>query len=96
MKIASKLLFLSGTLGLIVPCVFGRMPQATSAASAARGVSRTTKAVNYRRAGGAVKVDFQGTELMQQASGEAKVQNKGSRVEIDVGRFPRRTGHQLG
>src|SRR5256884_7155943 len=38
---------------------------------------------NYRRAGGSTKIDFQGTELMQQASGEAKVQNKGSRTEIE-------------
>src|SRR5881398_99044 len=56
--------------------------QAPSAA-AAKNVSRTTKAVNYRRAG-AVKIDFQGTELMQQANGEAKVQNKGSRTEIEA------------
>src|SRR5213596_4396645 len=52
-------------------------------AGAAKNVSRTTKAVNYRRAG-AVKIDFQGTELMQQANGEAKVQNKGSRTEIEA------------
>ena len=54
------------------------------AAGPVKSVSRTTKAVNYRRAGGAVKVDFQGTELMQQGGGEAKVQNKGSRVEIEA------------
>src|SRR5881409_129814 len=52
-------------------------------AGAAKNVSRTTKAVNYRRAG-AAKIDFQGTELMQQANGEAKVQNKGSRTEIEA------------
>jgi len=39
--------------------------------------------VNYRRAGGSTRIDFQGTELMQQAVGEAKVQNKGSRTEIE-------------
>ncbi len=47
-------------------------------------VSRTTKAVNYRRAGGSTKIDFHGTELMQQANGEAKVQNKGSRTDIEA------------
>src|SRR5438445_8503243 len=57
--------------------------QAPSAAFPAKSVSRTTRAVNYRRAG-ASKIDFQGTELMQQANGEARVQNKGSRVEIDA------------
>jgi outer membrane protein OmpA-like peptidoglycan-associated protein len=58
--------------------------QAPPSASPAKTVSRTTKAVNYRRAGGAAKIDFQGTELMQQANGEAKVQNKGNRTEIEA------------
>ncbi|HXY24650.1 MAG TPA: hypothetical protein VEI73_08365, partial [Candidatus Acidoferrum sp.] len=57
---------------------------AAPAAAPAQYVSRTTKAVNYRRTGGAVKIDFQGTDLMGQASGEAKVQNKGNRVEIEA------------
>src|SRR2546426_811367 len=57
--------------------------QAPTTSSPPKNVSRTTKAVNYRRAG-AAKVDFQGTELMQQASGEAKVHNKGSRTEIEA------------
>src|SRR2546426_10974712 len=57
--------------------------QAPTTSSPPKNVSRPTKAVNYRRAG-AAKVDFQGTELMQQASGEAKVQNKGSRTEIEA------------
>ncbi|HEY6970636.1 MAG TPA: OmpA family protein [Candidatus Angelobacter sp.] len=47
-------------------------------------VSRTTKAVNYRHTGDSTKVDFHGTELMQQASGEAKVTSKNNRVEIDA------------
>jgi len=47
-------------------------------------VSRTTKAVNYRRTGDATKIDFRGTELMQQASGEARVESKNNRVEIDA------------
>jgi len=45
-------------------------------------VSRTTKAVHYRLQGGAVKVDFQGTELMSGASGEAKVEGKKTNIEI--------------
>src|SRR5947207_5861053 len=59
-------------------------PAPGQAAKPAASVSRTTKAVNYRRAGGSTKIDFQGTELMQQAVGEAKVQNKGSRTEIEA------------
>ncbi|HET9164848.1 MAG TPA: DUF4398 domain-containing protein, partial [Candidatus Angelobacter sp.] len=47
-------------------------------------VHRTTKAVNYRLRGDAVKVDFHGTELMQNASGEARVTGKKSSVEIDA------------
>src|SRR5205814_758574 len=47
-------------------------------------VSRTTKAINYGRKGTTLKILFHGTDLMQQASGEAKVENKGNRVEIDA------------
>lgn len=52
--------------------------------STAGSVSRTTKAVNYRRVGGSTRIEFRGTELMQQASGEAKVENRGNRIEIDA------------
>jgi outer membrane protein OmpA-like peptidoglycan-associated protein len=76
-KIASARLLAIGILGTLAVPAFGQTPQP------AKSVSRTTKAVNYRRAG-AAKIDFQGTELMQQASGEARVQNKGSRTEIDA------------
>jgi len=78
-KTASLWLALVGTLGLTATPAFG---QAKS--SPAATVSRTTKAVNFRRAGGATKLDFQGTELMQTALGEAKVENKGNRTEIDA------------
>jgi outer membrane protein OmpA-like peptidoglycan-associated protein len=80
-KIASAFLATSALLGALASPALGQSP---SAATAAKSVSRTTKAVNYRRAGGAAKIDFQGTELMQSASGEAKVQNKGSRTEIEA------------
>jgi outer membrane protein OmpA-like peptidoglycan-associated protein len=76
-KIASAFLATTAILGALAAPAFGQAP------AAAKSVSRTTKAVNYRRAG-AAKIDFQGTELMQSASGEAKVQNKGSRTEIDA------------
>src|SRR5229473_1591450 len=76
-KITSARLLAIGILGMLAVPAFGQAPTPT------KSVSRTTKAVNYRRAG-AAKIDFQGTELMQQASGEARVQNKGSRTEIDA------------
>jgi outer membrane protein OmpA-like peptidoglycan-associated protein len=91
-KIASAFLALIGTVSLLASPAFAQAPSSaapaqslasSASASPAKTVSRTTKAVNYRRAG-AAKIDFQGTELMQQASGEARVQNKGSRTEIEA------------
>lgn len=49
-----------------------------------QSVSRTTKARNYRRAGGFARVYFQGTEIMPRASGEARVLTKSTRIEIDA------------
>ena len=48
------------------------------------GVSRTAKPINYRRGIGAVKIALQGTDLMPQAGGEARVENKGNHVEIEA------------
>ncbi|MGB2675539.1 MAG: OmpA family protein [Candidatus Acidiferrum sp.] len=81
MKIASLSLALTGMLGILAAPALGQAPPS---GSPAQNVSRTTKAVNYRRAGGSTKIDFQGTELMTSANGEAKVQNKGNRIEIDA------------
>jgi outer membrane protein OmpA-like peptidoglycan-associated protein len=58
--------------------------QAQSTPAQTTAVHRTTKAVNYRLRGDAIKIDFHGTELMQNASGEAKVTGKKSNVEIDA------------
>src|ERR1041385_2958142 len=54
----------------------------TAAPAQAAPVHRTTKAVNYRLRGDAVKIDFHGTELMQNASGETKETGKKSSVEV--------------
>ena len=63
-------------------------PAASAAAviapASASTVSRTTKAVHYRLQGGTTKVDFQGTDLLQRASGEAKVEGKKTNFEIDA------------
>jgi len=56
----------------------------TSAPTTASTVSRTTKAVHYRLQGGTTKVDFRGTDLLQRASGEAKVEGKKTNFEIDA------------
>ena len=47
-------------------------------------VSRTTKAMHYRLQGGSTRVDFTGTDMMQRASGEAKVEGKKTNFEIDA------------
>ena len=47
-------------------------------------VSRTTRAVKYEHRSGATKIDFQGTDLMPGASGEAKVESKRGAMEIEA------------
>ena len=67
------------------------LAQTQAPASAAPGgstpastISRTTKAVHYRLQGGTTKVNFQGTDLLERASGEAKVEGKKINFEIDA------------
>ena len=50
----------------------------------AQVVSRTTKAVDYRHRGGSTRVDLKGTELMPQARGEARVESRTGRLEINA------------
>jgi outer membrane protein OmpA-like peptidoglycan-associated protein len=86
-KKASFYLAMTAMLGILGAPAFGQAPATAkpqSQASAPATVSRTTKAVNYRRAGGATKIDFSGTELMQGASGEARVESKSNRMEIEA------------
>jgi outer membrane protein OmpA-like peptidoglycan-associated protein len=47
-------------------------------------VSRTTRAVSYRHRSGATKIDFQGTDLMPGAAGQAKVASKRGALEVEV------------
>ena len=47
-------------------------------------VSRTTRAVRYEHRSGSTKIDFNGTDLMPGASGEAKVESKRGAMEIEV------------
>ena len=56
----------------------------TPVAAPAPTVSRTTQAVHYRLQGGTTKVDFQGTDLLQRASGEARVEGKKTNFQIEV------------
>src|SRR6266849_5028949 len=68
-------------LGAFAICGAPTLSQAQSFSS---NVSRTTKAVNYRRAGSSTNINFQGTELMSGATGEARVQSKSNRIEIEA------------
>jgi outer membrane protein OmpA-like peptidoglycan-associated protein len=47
-------------------------------------VSRSVDAINYRHRNGSTKVNFRGTSLMPDGSGEAKVNSKAGRLEIDA------------
>src|SRR6202051_4266037 len=47
-------------------------------------VSRSLKALSYRRAGKSVQIDFAGTDLMSTASGTARVESKSNRIEVDA------------
>ena len=58
--------------------------QAGASLASPASVARTTKAVNYRRANGSTKIDLQGTELLQGAFAEAKVESKHNRMEIEA------------
>src|SRR6266567_814111 len=80
-KITSVCLAVTGLFGVFAVPALGQAP---SSASPPASVSRTTKAVNYRRAGSLTRVDFQGTELMSGANGEARVQSKSNRIEIEA------------
>src|ERR1700676_3378206 len=65
----------------LAPAIAGAQGFGTNGSSV---VSRTTKAINYRKTSGSTKIIFRGTELMQQASGEAKVENKNGRIGIEA------------
>src|SRR5215468_9796156 len=77
--LASLCLMAAGT-----SLALAQQASAQTTAAQTAPVHRTTKAVNYRLRNDSVKIDFHGTELMQNASGEAKVTGKKSSVEIDA------------
>lgn len=72
----------TATLGWRSEVLGNPLPQASTGSPTT--IARAIKAVNYRRAGGATKVAFSGTELMPSGSGEAKVENKNNRMGIEV------------
>jgi outer membrane protein OmpA-like peptidoglycan-associated protein len=63
---------------------FAQTPAPASPNTPATTVSRTTKATHYRLQGGSTKVDFQGTDLLRGATGEARVDGKKTNFEIEA------------
>src|SRR5438105_4601187 len=47
-------------------------------------VSRTAKAISYQHRSGATTIDFQGTSLLPNSHGQARVQSKQGRIAIEV------------
>ena len=93
MKIGTALIksaaILAISFGPALSGVWAQTPAASSAAASPSakgtiGVSHTTKAMNYRRAGGSAKVSFEGTKLMPTSTGEAEVKAKNNRMEIEA------------
>ena len=80
-RITKSALFCVAILGVLGLDAANARGQASP--SSTSSVSRTAKAVTYRR-GGVAKVSLQGTTLMPGSTGEAQVENKGNRVEIEV------------
>ena len=77
-------------LGLVIvlilttPCAIAQAQTTPPTAAANPAASRTAKAITFRRGTGTIKVPLRGTGLMSQGTGEANVENKGNRVEIDA------------
>jgi outer membrane protein OmpA-like peptidoglycan-associated protein len=59
-------------------------PMETTPVFSTSVVSRTTRSVDYRHRGGSTKVDLRGTDLMPRAAGDAKVESKTGRLQIDA------------
>src|SRR5262245_60056648 len=84
MAMKKHLVFMLLACGLIaVERGSAQQPTQSRTVAPAKVVSRTTKAVNYRQRG-ATKIAFRGTGLMGGAYGEAKVESKRGRAEIEA------------
>ena len=88
MKIGNVILkpaaILAISLGPALLSAAAQTPAVSAGAANANAISHTTKAMNYRRAGGSAKVSFEGTKLMPTATGEAKVEAKNNRMAIEA------------
>ncbi len=79
--------------GLLLACGLLTAQQSENATRMAAGTNpifrtsvtaRTAKAINYRSRSGATKINFRGTDLLDKARGEAKVESKQGYIEVEV------------
>src|SRR5580704_13503068 len=91
-ELAMTMLKKSFTLPVaVLLCVFLRANAQTPANDGGKAapiyhvtvVSRTLTAVNYQHRSGPTKIDFKGTVLLPRAHGEATVESKKGRIEVD-------------
>jgi outer membrane protein OmpA-like peptidoglycan-associated protein len=75
--IVTTLIFAAGVLA-------AAQTQTENFPAAKANVSHSTRAIHYRQGSPMVKIEFQGSQLMPGATGEAKVEGKKSNIEIDV------------
>ncbi|MGB8115933.1 MAG: hypothetical protein WCF22_19285, partial [Candidatus Sulfotelmatobacter sp.] len=85
-NLSLAILFFAGTFSFGQTSASSALPSSAPAlpSVAAPTVTRTTQAVHYRLQGGTTKVDFHGTDLLQGATGEAKVEGKKTNFQIEV------------
>jgi len=76
-------LALAASISLAAAAQTSSSPAAAQSSAGKASVSHQMKAINYRNASSS-KVDMQGTPLMPSASGEAKVQSRSGRVEVEL------------
>jgi outer membrane protein OmpA-like peptidoglycan-associated protein len=72
------------SLAIVVCAAIASAQTSPSVQTTASTVTRTTQAVHYRLQGGTTKIDFKGTDLLQRATGEAKVEGKKTNFQIEV------------
>ena len=79
---------LIGTFLMVCGALSAQQPQSQNALSApiyrVTVTARTAKAVSYRHRSGATQIDFKGTELLPMGRGQAKVESKQGRIEIEA------------
>ncbi len=91
-RTATAALFLAGGL-YAVPAFSQAAPNPTQTTTARTGdtpvfrvtvVGRTVRAVNYRPRSGQTEIDFEGTSLMPEARGTAKLEGEKGYIEVDA------------